>query len=174
MRIISLVLLLVVLTACNQSMKRNLGLIRSAPDEFMVISQPDLILPPNYDLVKPGTPVDVYSVLNGSKDVNIPIEFNQAEELMLKRLGLNSRDPAIRQSLSADKKPEDYTEEKSLIDKAGMILKRDDENQVKHIIIPAEEKNRIEENRKNNRSLLEGEIKSEKQEKTLIDKVLGK
>jgi hypothetical protein len=58
-RVLAPALLCVALAACGGgTVQESLGLVRSAPDEFQVVSRAPLILPPDYDLrpPRPGTP----------------------------------------------------------------------------------------------------------------------
>lgn len=51
---LSLMLLTTMLTACDgQEMRETIGLTRTAPDEFVVVSRPPLSVPPDFDLKPP-------------------------------------------------------------------------------------------------------------------------
>jgi len=50
-----LLLLLVVLqvVACSQEFKRSVGIVHNSPDEYAVLKNPPLSIPPNFDLIPP-------------------------------------------------------------------------------------------------------------------------
>jgi hypothetical protein len=168
-------LLLLVLSSCTSSMKRKIGLTKKAPDEFMVVSQPDLVTPPNFDLVDPEFPINPYYNEDKQNDNNISLEKEDMN--FLSRLPIKKSDKNIRSILSKNNDYTDYTEEKNiltktkevLIDKSEMI-----EENVEHVIIPVEEKNRIENNKKKNLPITDGEVKTKKKRSSLLERIFGK
>jgi hypothetical protein len=97
------------LTACGD-VREDLGLGRNAPDEFAVVDQPPLSMPPDFDLrpPQPGAArpqaVDMKQrandvLFNGSasstKDSSIPA--SDAEKALLEKTGADKADPNIRQ-----------------------------------------------------------------------------
>lgn len=105
--------LLTVLAACNseRSLSDQIGLTRSAPDEFMVLSRPSLTVPPSFRLPEPGsekitgkkveTASEARSVLVGSETQRptIATEPVEVENLLLARAEANEADPNIREEL---------------------------------------------------------------------------
>ena len=43
------------LASCSNDIRSTLGMRKSAPDEFVVISNPALSVPPEFQLIEPGT-----------------------------------------------------------------------------------------------------------------------
>ena len=59
---ISILLLAMFTSGCSNDLKSTLGLKKPSPDEFTVISNPPLSVPPNFTLSKPNT--DAESSIN--------------------------------------------------------------------------------------------------------------
>ena len=114
------------LSACGSStVKDTLGLTRSAPDEFRVVSRPPLSVPPQFTLRPPSNGSDVpgqksasdqaESLVMGGKAVDTAVEpvsvkdtskrktvdnkASGAESQFLKNAGADKADPKIRDSL---------------------------------------------------------------------------
>jgi len=98
-------------TACEQSTKEKLGLVKSAPDEFSVVTRAPLAVPPDYALRPPrpgaGRPMEMSTRDNarqtifGADDVNekgVATNQNDAESF-LGKIGANDVDPNIRYEL---------------------------------------------------------------------------
>lgn len=100
------------LSGCG-GVKSSLGLEKKSPDEFTVMTEAPLVMPPDYSLrpPQPGAPRPgnlspqaqaQQAIIGASPD----IEPGSAEAIIVQQSGGNEADPAIRQSLNAsdDKK----------------------------------------------------------------------
>ncbi len=122
--------MLAILAACEGNVTESLGLERSAPDEFSVISRPPLTVPPEFNLIPPaentddlafGVPTDVQAealvkgksqapaanARFGAPDTALsPIESGSlrtdGESVLLKRAGAQSANPEIRQLIQQE------------------------------------------------------------------------
>ena len=109
-RLILVVFSLVMLTGCSSGTKRKLGLEAHAPDEFSVISHPELIVPPHFRL---RSPEDLQSEAKGrhhqTDDEIISLmatkpkaskkaaaHKSKSEDLLLKETGSDQVDQTIR------------------------------------------------------------------------------
>ena len=164
------IFILLFISSCSNSLKKDLGLTREIPDEFRVISQPDLSIPPNFDLVPPSYPIQNYNfgkqeTMHGSKN------FTHDESGFIELLKLPNASDKIRDEITEENISRDYTKKKSVISKLKSIVNKED---AASIVSPVEENKRIQDNIKNNKKIDEGEVASTKTEKTIIDKVIGK
>jgi hypothetical protein len=169
------------LAACNSGQVRDtLGLNRSAPDEFTVISRPPLALPPDFDLrpPKPGeaprgisTEDEARSVLTGkpvplradtiemprTETAVVPVVSSDApsgaEANFLKKTGATGDNSDIRTQLGAeDNKPVDTKNAKSLYEK---LVGPDS---AEPVVDPKKEAARLRNNKEAGKPLNEGEV----------------
>ena len=71
---------LTLITACSQKQKKDWGLAKEAPNEFLVVSRAPLTLPPDYDL----------------RPINDNMTINQED---IKYQGLSSNERALMQKI---------------------------------------------------------------------------
>lgn len=161
---------LIAISSCSSGLKRDLGLIREVPDEFRVISQPDLSIPPNFDLVPPAYPVQNYNFGQQNRAI-VDSHLTKDEEEFISILNLPQASNNIRDDITSENVSHDYTKSKTVISRLKAIVKKDDQDS---IVSPVEENKRIQNNIKNNKKIDEGDVASTKKEKTIIDKVIGK
>ena len=175
---LAIAILIVVLSACT-SVKKELGIARNSPDEFTVIKRAPLTLPPEYNL-KP--PVDKNDVANEdvlkSKASNVAKQaiigksvekqqINEADDLLLSKMGANDADPNIRAQIDKDN---GYIllKNQTLIEK--LTSKDDVELNINEIpasrVDPKAEAARIKKNMEENKPLNEGDV-------PVIEKKLG-
>ncbi|MCP4924028.1 MAG: DUF3035 domain-containing protein [bacterium] len=123
----SLILTTVILSGCAQ-VKKTFGLERQAPNEFQVMKNPPLTLPPEFHLrpPQPGKKVAPHNATTSSADLlnrsqQASIEnstpLSAGEKALLARSGTS--DPAIRQKLAertAQQEPADEYLFPSLVD----------------------------------------------------------
>src|ERR1700744_646537 len=104
------------LSACD-TLRREAGLTKQAPDEFAVVTKAPLIIPPNFNLhpPAPGAPPlnqqdptsNAEAALFNSSDPS-PVaagmggSFTMGERMLLANAGVQNTDPAIRAELQAD------------------------------------------------------------------------
>lgn len=161
---------LMLLSGCSNSVKQSLGLVRSSPDEFKVVSQPDLILPPNFELMPPQYPVESYQ-FNVKKQNVTNSHLSKSESALLSKVALNNKDENIREIITNEQKHKDYTTDGKLAKKINSALKPD-ENKTK-IVSAAEENERIQKNKSQGKKITEGDSKSITKQKSVVDKILG-
>lgn len=97
------------LSACS-SVKRELGVDRNSPDEFMVVKQAPLSLPPDYTLRPPqdGAEAKASHPAGGTAREALlgrpaaPAIAGSAEKALLSKLGTEEADPAIRTKIDEE------------------------------------------------------------------------
>ena len=162
---------IVMLSGCSNSAKQSLGLVRSSPDEFKVVSQPDLILPPNFELLPPQYPVESYQ-FNVKKQGTTASNLSKSEEAFLSKVALNHKDENIREIIANEQHNKDYTTDGKLTKKLNSALKP--ELHKTKIVDAAEEHERIQKNKSQGKKITEGDTKSITKQKSVVDKILGK
>jgi hypothetical protein len=193
---IALILLLPLLVACEDGAVRNtLGLDRSAPDEFTVVSRPPLSVPPEFTLRpprpgeeprglatdaqarslitgKPATPADVNALDAPTVESAVtPVLRNDAlstgANSLLKRAGADVADETIRTKLGEDaRRPVDTSNAKSLLDQLSGAEKNEPTVDAK------KEAERLRDNKDAGKPLNEGEVAEEKPVKrSLLDRI---
>lgn len=153
-------LLAAALTSCGGDVKDKLGMRKPAPDEFLVISNPPLSVPPSFDLVEPGSE---------------PIA-QQVEEKDNANEDLDKSDKALLKELSAGSGKSDA---KTLVDKDYYEAKRDKRSKGaisstisklqgdgNKVIDPVAERDRLKANAAEGKPVNEGEVKN-KSESTI-------
>ncbi len=182
---------LLALSGCTD-IRANLGLERTSPDEFAVITHAPLSLPPNYDLRPPRagasrpqeqtTTEQAEQTLFGLKDrggsvvqtgqgtvpVTITRSASVSEQGFLAKAGAATTNFNIRAVLDKE------TAKKPASDK-GVIETLEDFSAVKKqdpLVDPAAEAKRIRENQKMGSSVSKGEVKQQDaKQKTLWDRL---
>ncbi len=150
--LISLCVILAVSACQKGEVKDTLGLTKSAPDEFMVLSRPALSVPPSFNLVKPAEKKeyivsdkvrsDIHSTITGAKPIK-KTDKTTGEELLLRKTNI-APNYQIRQILAEEynvKKQED----ESFVGSIRKALTQEDPN----VLNPEEEKKRLMEQNKN-------------------------
>ncbi len=91
------------------SVKEKLGLKMSAPDEFMVVSRPSLVTPPDFTLPEPGTKAAAQSTARQQARTTLLGSAgqrnnagSQAENALLGKAGAVSADASIRAVIDAE------------------------------------------------------------------------
>lgn len=169
MKKIFIVLSSLVIVGCAGDVKDSLGLRKPSPDEFHVISNPPLYVPPEFVLSKPQVPENR--------------EFDSSFKPDPKKELLTSKEKAFFNWL-VDEKPD--SEVKKMIDdeiaikekerkKKGVIRKAVEKINAKEesIIDPVKEKERIKVNVEEDKPINEGDVQT-KPSKSTISKVIGK
>ena len=123
-------------------MKKEMGFGKKSPDEYQVIANKPLSLPPNYDLIPPSEEAQNEVTLNEDKDVNEK-KLTESDKSILVLSDADKADPQIRKIL--DEEQSVLKVEKSLLDKilAGEALINTEAKEVEEIIDPVAEKARI-------------------------------
>lgn len=94
------------------NVQSSLGLDRSGPDEFEVITQAPLVMPPDFRLnaPQPGAPRPTsvtpqgaaQQAILGTTGTGEPATPSNAESILIQRAGAEQADPTIRESLNED------------------------------------------------------------------------
>ena len=140
------------LSACD-SLRREAGLTKQAPDEFAVVTKAPLIIPPNFNLRPPAPgapplnqegPTDTaQSALFNSSDpqtvaAGMGNNMSLGERMLLANAGVQNADPAIRAELEADARASAAAADQSFTDRVlnGSVTPR--ANPPKAVEKPAE------------------------------------
>ena len=118
-----------------------MGFGKKSPDEYQVITNKPLSLPPNYDLIPPSEEAQNEVAINEDKDVEEK-KLTESDKSILVLLDADKADPQIRVIL--DEEQSVLKVKKSLLDKilAGEALINNEEI-VEEIIDPDVERARI-------------------------------
>lgn len=153
------------LAGCSSGFKDTLGLRRSAPDEFRVVSNAPLSVPPEFSLrpPMPGAKRPQDAELNQqAKDILLGEEAaakhsgeTKAESAFLSKANVQDADPEIKDVLTNEELDQASAEEsKGFFSKAKeKLVKKDDPS-----VNAAKEKKRIEENSKEGKPVNEGVV----------------
>jgi hypothetical protein len=119
------------LSACD-SLRREAGLTKQAPDEFAVVTKAPLIIPPNFNLHPPAPgapplnqqgPTDsAQTALFDTSDpqtvaAGMGGNFSLGERMLLANAGVQNADPAIRAELQADTQNSSAAADQSFTDR---------------------------------------------------------
>ena len=163
---ISILLLAMFTSGCSNDLKSSLGLKKPSPDEFTVISNPPLSVPPNFTLSKPNT--DAESSIN-LQDIQTPSSsLNKDEQDFLNRLGAKKGTTKVDRLIDQEyNQSQEMNSQKGTIRKTVSRLNGDDE----HYIDPVAEKERIKMNNEEGKPINEGDVKEKS--KSTIDKIFN-
>lgn len=165
-RLLFLGFALLSVTACSNDVKSSLGMRKNAPDEFVVISNPPLKEPPEFNLVSPpcGQIPDMQE--QGIIQENSHSNLNQSDRLFLEHLGTSSHSSTKSMVDSEHRAKQQEHESKGGVSKALSKLRGDNED---HVIDPAAERARIKENAETGKPINEGKVKNKS--KSTLDKL---
>lgn len=148
--------LMLVLASCSNA-KNRLNLTKRAPDEFSVISNPPLHIPPNFDLNNPNKPAQTTHEADVSK-------LTMSEKKFLQSLGASTSNVEYESDVEEDNK-------QGSIRKFFSKMKGKPANLV---VDHVKEKERIEENKLKGKPINTGEIATKKVGgASTIDRILG-
>jgi hypothetical protein len=131
LRLAVLVAVALSLAACD-SIRREAGLTKQAPDEFAVVTKAPLIIPPNFNLrpPAPGAPPlnqedpsgsAQAALFNGSDPATVAAGMSPnltlGERMLLATAGAQNTDPAIRAELEADSRSAAAAADQSFTDR---------------------------------------------------------
>lgn len=157
---------LLALSACSSSdMKSSLGLRKSAPDEFAVISNPPLSVPPSFEMVKPSDEPRMFAedeveheTKLGSDDTDFLGEFNK---------------PVVKTKVQKQIDDENKQFHKSNSDKGAVrrALNNINGQTEEKVIDPVSERRRIRDNVAKDLPINEGEVSNKS--KSTLERVFG-
>lgn len=157
--------LLTTLSACSGDVKDTLGMRKTAPDEFVVISNPPLSVPPQFDLPDPNSEETIKSTPEQNKPVSTtPTALTKDELKFIDSLGAKSALTDTKKIIEKER-----LEQKKADSKKGVVSKTFSKisgSSSEPVINPVSERERITENNKEGKPLNEGKVKN-KEESTL-------
>ncbi len=159
------------LAACESyDVKSTLGLKKPAPDEFMVISNPPLSVPPEFNLQQPDTPVQPSQISiapqAAAKEQNT--KFSNEDENFLKEF--DKEHPKTQAKKAVDQDLIDHKKnktDKGVIRKTISKLNPDGDP----IINPVTEKERLQTNAEQGKAINDGEVKM--QSKSTLERIFN-
>jgi len=159
-KVIFITAISLIMTGCSIN-KQSMGLGRQSPDEFMVMKRSPLTLPPEYNLVPPGSKVSISKEINPEEEaqkaiLGAPIkteEIKNEDYDFLKSINATKVNPKIRETVNEESE-NDPTQNKYLINSLMFGSKKD--NSV--IVNNVKEAKRIKENKEQNLNINEGEV----------------
>lgn len=176
------------LVSCSGT-KGVLGVGRSAPDEFKVISNPPLSLPPDFALRPPLTAHSAqgssdlsakelfHANQSASQKVSTSAVLSRAEKKLLERARANTANPDIKTLIDDEyRELTEKEEEKGILKKVFSYTKGESDKGKDPVVDAAREKERIEESKKEGVSPAEGGVEekgTEKNKKGLLNRVIG-
>jgi hypothetical protein len=175
-RAVSAIILLSALTACSD-VKKELGVGRNSPDEFMVVKRAPLTLPPEYDLRPPdtGSVPPASEVANQAKATlmgaeTTPVEKGTSESALLTKMGAQNADPNIRADINRENGFIEL-ENRTLVDK--LIFWKDDTSGMDEtsVVNPKQEAQRIKKNQEEGKPVDEGDTPVIEKKRSTIDKL---
>lgn len=182
---IFVIVAIVSLAACSDSVKRTLRLERPTPDTFKVVTNPPLSVPPQYDLIEPSEGRDSKSSLSGgdkaTKELlygddnrkNSAKNLSKDEENFLNKIPGQSPKSDIREVI--DNEYDKYNK----TNKEGNILKKT-RSYIKNlqgsdepVVDALKEKERLSKNKKEGKPANEGKVPEIQNggDKSVIDKI---
>lgn len=169
------------LSACSGGeVRRNLGLQKQAPDEFMVISRPPLTVPPDFSLVPPGQehlvpssiPGEAKSlVFSNGAETGDDAKRSAGEQELLQLAGTGQANPNIRDVLEEERRAaERVVKEKGFLDGIRDALSPGSDDP---LIDPDGEEERLTENLRDGKPINEGEpvVQGKGEQKGIINEL---
>ena len=174
------------LSACtSNTVKDTLGLNRSAPDEYRVVSRPPLTVPPQFTLRPPAnSDVDVNQPTASEKAKSMVLEGNgndtkkagkvkgttSAESQFLKNAGADSADPKVRDALVE----EHYIKQEKREDSPWWDIFSGSNEKKDPLVDAKKETDRIEKNQSEGQPVTTGDTPEVKaKDKGVLGKLLG-
>lgn len=165
--------LLISVSACGGDVKETLGMRRSAPDEFAVERRPKLDVPPEFKL-RPPVAGDLGLKESAIRDelrtevlgASTPVIGGNAESVLLQKTGAQNSSSEIRTILGKEYGQDDP----DLLDR---IRSLSDDTKTKTLVDADKERARISENKKEGKTISDGESVSRSKGGSVIDKILG-
>ena len=191
MKVICVVLIGLLLASCSSDVKDSLGIHRDAPDEYKVIANPPLSIPPDFSLRPPlattaAAPkgmsggISAKEILVGDDSAAIvdASPITAGEQRLLGKADALSVDPSIREELAQDNMPPAPKPKKKegFFSSIWPSKKPEQPKQAlapDEVVDPAAEKKRLDANKKNGMSVTAGETPTISNNPTTLDKILG-
>jgi hypothetical protein len=188
-KIAFVVLCLPIIASCSSKAKDTLGLRRTAPDEFKVISNPPLSLPPEFTLRPPSEAAEGAAInaassktlleqkVSGSSEGNQnSSKLSNAESAFLSMAGTVDANPSIKAILKRENAEEQSAEEnKTIMDKLSTFSTKGKKEKTPDVVDAKKERERIIDNKEQGKSVTEGETPTaDPDERSVLQKIFGK
>lgn len=167
---LSALFVLSALTACESyDVKSTLGLKKPAPDEFMVISNPPLSMPPEFNLQQPDAMPAAQPAPSLQGVVKeVPSHLSPEDDKFLKEFGKQHSKSQVKNAIDNDLiQSKKAKEERGVIRKTISKINSDADP----IINPVTEKERIKANLEQGKSVNEGDVKM--QSKSTLERIFN-
>lgn len=177
-----LVAMVSLLAGCS-SVKKELGIDRNSPDEFMVVKRAPLTLPPDYSL-RPPAPADAQPASDAvataetalmGEEKKAPTAAKAADSAFLDKMGANADNSEIRRKINEDN---GYLslENRSLADKLIEWKDGDDapvtkDHQPESTVDATAEAARLKKNKEEGKPLNDGDVPVIKKSTSTFDKI---
>jgi hypothetical protein len=158
----SLFLALLACTSCSSDIKSALK--KPAPDEYTVISNPPLSVPPNFDLQNPDDSRSNSQQLQSSEG-KPGIGLDKEDKQFMQHLGAHKHKGHVKKMIDEDHAhSKKQMQSKGFIRKAVANLNSEGEDE---FVDPVKESQRIQENQEADRAINEGEVPTREGRTTL-------
>jgi predicted small secreted protein len=180
--LLAAVLVLPLLLAACDTVKKQVGVGRHSPDEFAVVKRAPLSLPPEYalrppsaDYIPPASEATQQArsvLMGGEASAGAATKAGSAEEAFLARAGAQQADPDIRAAINRDN---GYIalQNRTVADK--LIFWGDGETNPERVptsVVDAKaEAERLQKNREEGKSVTEGDVPVIEKKKSTFDKI---
>ncbi len=165
-----------VLGGCSD-VKKQIGMGRSSPDEFMVVKRAPLTMPPDYDLRAPSPdslpPASESSNLAKAAlmgaNTGTTAQKGGAEDALLQKMGAENADPSVRNAINRENGVLELENQK-LVDK--LIFWSDKPGEAPSSVVDAkQEKERLKQNAAEGKPANEGEVPVIEKKQSTMDKL---
>ena len=158
----SLFLALLACTSCSNDIKSALR--KPAPDEYTVISNPPLSVPPNFDLKNPDEARNNMQSLQNTESRS-SIGLDKEDRQFMQQLGTHKHRGHVKKMIDEDHAhSKKQMQSKGFIRKAVANLNSEGEDE---FVDPAKESQRIQENQEADRPINEGDVPTREGKTTL-------
>ena len=175
----ALIVLALSLSACT-SVKKEMGIGRNSPDEFLVIKRAPLTVPPDYALRPPGIPSEAQPAADTAKTAKetvmgkseTPAVKGDPENKLLDKMGAAAANPDIRKQIDEDN---GYIALKNRTVADKLIFWDDEQlssdNTPASVVDPKAEAARLKKNKEEGKPVTEGAVPVIEKKKGTLDKI---
>lgn len=152
------------LSSCGGDVKDSLGMRKSAPDEFVVISNPPLSVPPQFDLPDPNSDEVIKTEPAQSVKRIEPKSLSKDELKFIDSLGAKHKSSEAKKLVEKERSEKQKADKnKGVVSKTISKISGSSEDPV---INPVSERERLKENKAEGKPINDGKVKN-KEESTL-------
>ncbi len=179
--------LMLTISNCGGNVRQSLGIYKSEPDAFRVVSTPPLTLPPDFSLKMPEPGASPLNSVNITKEAENTVFSNSSgniekkaissgDQEFLMQAGADKSDSNIRTILANDERAqEEKKEKKNIFEKMADHLNPNSTDQ-DAVVNASKEKKRVDKNKQLGKEVNEGTVPvvdKDKRDKGFINRVLG-